>query len=274
MIELPEALTLGEQLNRTLKGKTVTDVLSPTYVHKFTFFNSEPASYKNMLVNKEIKSAKGFGIFVDILFDNDITLTINDGVNVRYGGGDSKIPDKYQLLITFSDNTFLVYTVAMYGGIYVYEGNPDNKYYLLSENSTSPLSGNFNEAYFENLIVNEKKDISVKALLATEQRIPGIGNGVLHDILFNAGIQPKLKISKLTDEKKKNLFNSVKNTLKDMAELGGRDTETDLFGNKGGYKTILSKNTYKKPCPKCGNTITKESYMGGTVYYCSVCQHI
>jgi formamidopyrimidine-DNA glycosylase len=57
-----------------------------------------------------------------------------------------------------------------------------------------------------------------------------------------------------------------------MAEKGGRDTEKDLFGNAGGYKTLLSKNTYKNPCPNCGNTIVKEAYLGGAIYFCPVCQ--
>ena len=57
-----------------------------------------------------------------------------------------------------------------------------------------------------------------------------------------------------------------------MTDKGGRDTEKDLFGNFGKYKTILSKNTYKNPCPNCGGTITKEAYLGGSVYYCQICQ--
>ena len=57
-----------------------------------------------------------------------------------------------------------------------------------------------------------------------------------------------------------------------MTSMGGRDTENDLFGQLGGYKTILSKNTLKNPCPNCGNAIVKEAYLGGAVYYCPVCQ--
>ena len=59
-----------------------------------------------------------------------------------------------------------------------------------------------------------------------------------------------------------------------MAFKGGRDTEKDLFGCLGGYMTCLSKNTLDKPCPVCGGTIRKESYMGGSIYYCEGCQKI
>jgi formamidopyrimidine-DNA glycosylase len=124
----------------------------------------------------------------------------------------------------------------------------------------------------DNIFKNTTKDLSIKALLATEQRIPGIGNGVLQDILFNAGIHPKRKKSKVSDFQKAELFHSLKVTLKSMTDLGGRDTEKDFFGHFGGYKTLLSKNTIKKPCPNCGLAIVKEAYLGGTVYFCPVCQ--
>lgn len=92
-----------------------------------------------------------------------------------------------------------------------------------------------------------KKDISVKALLATEQRIPGLGNGVLQDILFNARIHPKRKVSTLNEIEKVQLFGAMKSTIAEMIEGGGRNTEKDLFGIWGSYKMILSKNTYKLP---------------------------
>jgi formamidopyrimidine-DNA glycosylase len=57
-----------------------------------------------------------------------------------------------------------------------------------------------------------------------------------------------------------------------MAIQGGSDTELDLFGRPGGYKTIISKNTVNKPCPACGTIIKKETYLGSNVYYCEKCQ--
>ncbi|MZP54386.1 MAG: endonuclease VIII, partial [Bacteroidales bacterium] len=42
----------------------------------------------------------------------------------------------------------------------------------------------------------------------------------------------------------------------------------------GKYKTLLSKNTANKPCPVCGDTIRKEAYLGGAVYYCPSCQKL
>ena len=63
-----------------------------------------------------------------------------------------------------------------------------------------------------------------------------------------------------------------KSTLAEMTAGGGRETEKDLFGNPGGYKVVLSKNTYADPCPVCGGALVKEAYLGGAVYYCPHCQ--
>jgi len=68
----------------------------------------------------------------------------------------------------------------------------------------------------------------------------GLGNGVLQDILFNAKINPRTQLIKLTEDEKSNLFKSVKQTLAQMTAQGGRDTEKDIFGRSGGYETIMS----------------------------------
>ena len=111
-----------------------------------------------------------------------------------------------------------------------------------------------------------------KAFLATEQRIPGLGNGVLQDILFRAGVHPRRRMNTLSVSQVDTLFDAVKTTLAEMTRLGGRDTEKDLFGNPGRYRTLLSRNTVEKPCPVCGAPIEKAAYLGGTVYYCPACQ--
>ncbi len=274
MIEIPEGRTLAKQARELLKGKTVTEVFPPSYLHKFTFFTNNPAEYRDMLVGHKVIGADSCGMFVDIFFDGGITLSINDGVNVRYGKPGDAIPGKYQTLMTFGDGSFIWFTVAMYGGISLYEGEWDSKYHRRSLESISPLDDRYDRAVFDAMIAGENKNITAKALLATEQRIPGLGNGVLQDILFNAKIHPKRKIQSLSAEETGALFLSLKNTLKAMADAGGRDTETDMLGNKGGYVSVLSKNTLGSPCQRCGTTIAKEPYMGGAVYFCPVCQKL
>jgi formamidopyrimidine-DNA glycosylase len=272
MLEIPESRTIGLQAGETLTGRRIKKVITATSPHKFAFYCGNPARYTDLLTGRQVKSTKGHGMFVDIYCDENTCITIGDGTNMRYYASFEQRPEKHQLLIVFDNDSCIAFTVAMYGGIWAYKGKFDNKYYQGSLSSISPLDDAFNELFFDNIFKRTTKDISIKALLATDQRIPGIGNGVLQDILFNAGIHPKRKKSTLSDFQQAELFHSLKVTLNNMTDKGGRNTEKDFFGNCGRYKTLLSKNTLKNPCPNCGNTIVKEAYLGGTVYFCPTCQ--
>jgi formamidopyrimidine-DNA glycosylase len=273
MIEIPEAITLSCQINKTLRGKKINDVITNQSPHKFAWYYGDPSEYNSKLNGKTIEEAYAYAGLVEISL-GDIRLLLGDGVNLRYFDKGQKLPQKHQLLIQFDDDSSLAASIQMYGGIWCFkDGEFDNIYYKLAKEKPAPLSEEFDFKYYKKIISDKNlQKKSVKVLLATEQRIPGLGNGVLQDILFNAKLHPKRKISTLSNEEIEGLYYSIKSTLDDMRAKGGRDTEKDLFGCSGGYITKLSKNTVKESCRACGKTIIKESYMGGSIYYCEGCQ--
>jgi len=273
MIELPVAVNLAKQLTETIKGKKIKEVIAGYSPHKFAWYHGDPADYNTRLRGKTIGTTVSCGGLVEVAAD-DFTILFGDSVALRFHDKDTKRPAKHQLLIDFEDGTTLVASVQMYGGMWCFrEGEFDSPYYNVAKEKPSPLSDEFNQEYFSALVnSSDVQNLSAKAFLATEQRIPGLGNGVLQDILYNAGVHPKRKVETLSNDEKGSLFYSVKSILKEMAEQGGRDTEKDLFGEPGGYRTKLSKNTVGMPCPVCGKTIIKQAYMGGSIYFCSGCQ--
>jgi formamidopyrimidine-DNA glycosylase len=275
MIELPESIALASQLSATVRGKRITNVTAALTPHKFAWYHGDPQKYHELLSGKVIKKAAGIGSMVEI-FAEDAVMLFGDGIGLRYHNENEQKPLKHQMLVEFEDSSALSAVVQMYGGLMCFHsGEMDNKYYKIAKEKPSPLSDQFDKKYFDEMLsYQDMQKLSTKAFLATEQRIPGLGNGVLQDILYIAGIHPKRKINTLRDEDKERLFKSIKETLAEMAFKGGRDTEKDLFGCPGGYMTCLSKNTVDRPCPICGGTIRKESYMGGSIYYCEGCQKI
>lgn len=274
MIELPEAAVLAKQINETAAGKKIKNVIAAHTPHKMAWYFGDPQEYKSLLAGKVISGAMSYGGQVEITAGN-AKLVFSDGVNLRFCNKGEKLPDKHQLLLEFDDGSSLVGWVQMYGGLSAFpEGRNDNKYYLMAKERPSPLSSDFDEDYFKSLFDEGTAKLSLKAFLATEQRIPGLGNGVLQDILFNAKMHPKKRAGTLSATEQKALFDSIKNILSEMTAKGGRDTENDLFGEPGAYKTKLSKNTAGQPCPVCRTLIKKEAYLGGSIYCCAGCQRI
>ncbi len=274
MIEIPECITIAKQMNETIAGKAIKKVIANHSPHKFAFYFGEPDTYSKHLVGKRVDTITPLAGYVEVSLGTTIML-FGDGVNIRYFPNNDSLPPKHQLLVEFDDLSVMVCTVQMYGGMWVFtDGENDNPYYIAAKQAISPLSDKFDKIYFMKLLNSVSGTSSVKAFLATEQRIPGLGNGVLQDILFNARINPKSKIKTLSDVQIDNLFESVKYTLRSMAILGGRDTEKDFFGNFGGYATKLSNKTYKKPCPVCGREIIRQPYLGGSIYFCPTCQPV
>lgn len=276
MIEAPEALHLCEQLNNTVMGKRITNVFTQFTPHKFAWFSGSPEDYTEWLTGKSIDHARSQGGMVEMTI-GDKVLVLTDGVNLRYYEPGAKLPVKHQLLIGFEDESCLIASVRMYGGLMCYDkdatdGKPSD-YYLIAKSKPQVMTNEFNKEYFLGLINAESaQKKSAKAFLATEQTIPGLGNGVLQDILYHTHIHPKKKIALLTDKEKDNLFYQIKETLNDIYRQGGRNTETDLFGVNGNYVASLSKDTAGEACPRCGETIVKENYLGGSIYYCRGCQ--
>ena len=275
MLELPEAMVISQQMNQTIQGKKIEKVTAAQTAHKLTWYKGDPQKYPEMLSGKIVGASAGLGALVTVPA-GDAALVFSDGVNLRLHCTGEPRPARHQLLIEFSDSSALSAVVQMYGGIVCFTDNDyDNPYYKAAVEKPGALSAAFTNTYYDGLIsLPEVQKLSLKAFLATEQRIPGLGNGVLQDILFNAGLHPRKKISSLKDTDREILYKSVIKTLSEMMRQGGRDTEKDLCGNSGGYITKLSKNTAGKPCPVCAIPIQKEAYMGGSIYYCANCQRM
>ena len=276
MIELPEAQTLARQLHGAFAGKTVTRVEALQTPHGFAFFRGDPQGYA-VLEGLRVTGAQAFGGRAELRFENGLRLCFNDGVNMRHIAPGAPGPAKHQFFMEFEDGCALACTVQMYAffGLYASEKEIlDDFYYRAAVELPSPLSDAFDLAYFDALRTNTEggEKLSVKAFLATQQRIPGLGNGVLQDILWRARLHPKRKLRTLSRAEWETLFAAVKSTLAEMTAQGGRSTEKDLYGQPGGYASILSAKTLALPCPACGGAITRVAYLGGNVYFCGNCQ--
>ena len=96
------------------------------------------------------------------------------------------------------------------------------------------------DGLFEELAQEDPR--SVKFFVISEPGIWGVGNGYLQDILFRAGIHPKRRAVDIAGDERKALYRAIRTTLSEAVELGGRDTERDLFNACGTFYELPARN--------------------------------
>ena len=119
-----------------------------------------------------------------------------------------------------------------------------------------------------------KRRGGVKSFLLNQERIAGIGNAYVHDILFLAGLHPLRTIDTLTDDEVEALWNGIQKGLKPALKKRGAFYEPDLYGKKGGFKMkdIIVGYREGKTCPGCGEKVVKIKTGSTASFICPKCQ--
>lgn len=276
MIELPEAISLARQFNAELKGKVISSAIRGSSPHKFAFagkFSND--EFASIVAGKKIGSshAQGWIILTEILPGYILSLGCG-GERIVYHVNEHSLPKKHQLFFQFQDGTYLTVTVSGWGEVRLLEKTDLPNHPHIKQGAISPLDDAFTFEYFSGLLDDIPKDkrVSTKYFIISEPGLFGVGNGCLQDILYKAKIHPKRQILDLSYDERQNLFEAIVQTLSLMVDMGGRDSEKDIFNKPGGYERLLLNKSVGKPCAQCGTPIEKSQYLGGAVYFCRTCQ--
>jgi formamidopyrimidine-DNA glycosylase len=276
MIELPEAITLARQISKELRGKKIVSATRGSSPHKFAFTGEHSdKEFAKIVKGKALGNAWANGSLILVDLEPDYVLSLGcGGERILYHTSDEMLPKKHQLVLSFQDYTYFTVTVSGWGEVRLLEKSDLPNHPHIKKDAISPLSDAFTLTYFSSLLdsLSEKKHVSAKYFVISEPGIWGVGNGCLQDILYRAKIHPRRQVASLSNKERKTLYTAIKQTLAKMVELGGRDSEYDLYNRRGRYQRILHSEVVGHPCNECGAPIKKIQYLGGAAYFCPSCQ--
>ncbi len=277
MFELPEYVTLARQMAESLSGKRIANGTLGNSPHKFVWYNRKPDEFAAIVKGKTIGLAYCKGRWLFIPIQPGYVLVFGEcGGKIILHDSESQLPKKYHLSLHFDDGSSLSATTQMWGAMELYEEGEELERQYIKGMRTTPVDPEFSPAYLSALIeeCTKKGSRSVKGLLTQDQLIPGLGNSIAQDIMFKTKLHPKRPISGLSRTQIKNMHQAIVETVAEAIRLGGRNDETDLYGNPGKYKRIMDKIAVGQPCPECGMKVEKMAYLGGACYYCPECQSL
>ena len=275
MIELPEAVTIARQLDETIKNKQIIESNTGESSHKWVFYSPSREKLVEILPGQNIKDITSIGRGIHIGLEKNQALVIDEfGGKLHYNEPGTESQKKYHLFLKFEDDSSLSVAIQGWGFISTLAEWKKNEWSFLRANSISPEGDEFSFDRFIDILeqYEDKEKDSVKSFFTNGKSVAGIGNGYLQDILFKVNIHPKRKVIDISEKERIDLHNAIKETLNKAIQLGGRETEYDLYNNPGGYKPILDAHMKGKPCPKCGTAIEKLNVLGSSSYICPSCQ--
>ena len=274
MIEMPEAWTIASQMDETLTGKTFQRFSRGALTHKFLWLNKTTEEYDAFLSGKQVNSAKSYGRSIYLFVGDAHVLWFGElGGQILYHAQGKTLPPKYHLRWDFTDASSLTFKMQMWGFVGLLK-KTELASHAYAEVGIPPLSDGFTFERFDPLLEDypDKTKKGIKGFLVTSKHINGIGNGYLQDILFRAKVHPTRKIPTLSVSERQSLYTAIQGTMSEAIKLGGREEERDLHNHPGRYARLMGKQTVGKPCPDCGTTIEKITYLGGACYLCPACQ--
>jgi formamidopyrimidine-DNA glycosylase len=101
----------------------------------------------------------------------------------------------------------------------------------------------------------------LKAVLMDQSRIAGLGNLLVDEVLWRAGLDPARIASSLDDRERARLYRAIRETLRVLGRRGGSHTGGLMAGRMPGGM-----------CPRDGAPLLRRTVGGRTTYSCPVHQ--
>lgn len=307
MPELPEVETVVRELNKKLRGKTITRVLvrapkvtaiGPGVVSNIRKVEVKEAKrFERLLTGQKVLSVKRRAKLLIFDFSGPLSMLVHLKMTGQFIYEDKKLKSKthgkYRVLnkktaplvelpgkhthvvLYFQDSSVLYYNdVRKFGYLKVVRDEDWDKLKELKEYGPEPLSKEFTLKDFVEK-AQKRKRLSVKQFLMDNKVVVGVGNIYSDEVLFHAKVDPRRKVSKLSEKELEKVFKAIAPVLKLGIKAKGSSVgdfiRTDgAWGQMGKYHFVYGRKGL--PCKQCGTLIQSTKLGGRTSSFCPHCQ--
>jgi formamidopyrimidine-DNA glycosylase len=291
MPELPEVETVRRGLAPVMEGATIKVVEARRGDLRLPFPSHFAARLRGRRIDKLERRAKYLLAFLD---DGEVLLMhLGMSGSFRVKQGKEGKPGRFHhprstdtahdhvifhlasgVTVTFNDP-------RRFGIMLLARADELQHHRLLSNLGPEPLHRTFDAAYLARACRSKKT--SLKAALADQRVVAGLGNIYVCEALHRAHLSPKRQASTIADragkpnERAKRLVSAVRTVLRDAIKAGGsslrdhRRTNGELGDFQHNFRVY---DREEAPCttPGCPGTIRRIVQAGRSTFFCPVCQ--
>jgi formamidopyrimidine-DNA glycosylase len=262
MPELPDVEIFRQYLNATSLHQTIetVDINAGDMLKGISETKLKQHLRKNQFI-----SGHRHGKYLFAELEKNGWLVLHFGMTgfLKYFKNVENKPGHVRLCIGFSNKYHLVYDcMRKLGKI----GFTDSLNAFVEEQGLGPdvLDPDLDQESFKGILSRSRG--TIKGALMNQRMFAGIGNIYADEILFQAGIHPKIKVNELKDNALEKLFRVMRRNVLTTAI----QYRADSFKFPDSY--IIPHRKKGETCPNCGNGLQQIKVSGRTTYLCPNCQ--
>lgn len=290
MPELPEVEGVVRALKPEIEGRTIESVKLSETIHlgfsegkQCIVKQAEPDAFEatlaHMTITKVVRRSKY--IFFHLLKDDvPYYLVSHLGMTGAWFVVDSpeniseaKFKKHIHATFRLTDGGYLVYSdIRRFGELRLLANLEDHA--PLTKMAPEPFDDDASDFFIAKTLLPKYEKKSVKEVIMDGQVISGCGNIYATEALFNVRIHPARKVNRISEKRKRELFDAIVAVLRQSIESGGSTISDyrNINGEAGSMQNRLQMYG-KKICPACETQTSQMTIGGRTSVFCPNCQH-
>jgi formamidopyrimidine-DNA glycosylase len=259
MPEWPDVEIFKQYLDATSLHRKIRTV---TVHNRKVLEGISPEKLRQVLQGHSFESTTHHGKYLFVEIDNQYYMVLHFGMtgSLRYSKNDRQKESHDRVVFSFVNGYKLVYVCQRLLG---HIGLVKSVTQFLESHELGPDAFSVDMEEFKKIF--KKSRGGAKSTLMNQKLIAGIGNIYSDEILFQAGINPEIQCSKLTNTDTKNLCRNMKKVLR-------RAVERKADPQKLPESYLLVHRQKGGSCPRCHNEIRTKKIAGRTAFFCPKCQ--
>ncbi len=267
MPELPEVETIVRDLNKTLPGKTIANVM----VHDAFVLRQKTSEFIRKLKQQTINQIVRRGKAIIIHLSSGDFLVVQLMMTGQLVVNSQK--DKHaRIEFILTDGSVLLYNdQRKFGQLRVVTDLSQIKHFSIL--GPEPLTPEFTIELIHKAFKKSKRPI--KNLLLDHTVVAGIGNIYACEILFRSRLSPERQAHRITSKEAALIHRHIREVLQEAIRHRGSSMRNyrDALGKKGKFNELLSVYARQgQPCVQCQQLIVRITQAGRSTFYCRHCQ--
>lgn len=290
MPELPEVEGVVRMLKPVVERKTIQRVIVSPVIYASKEAGKE-AIIKGQTPEQFINAVQGMTIerierhakyiFFTMLKNGEQQLLVNhlgmSGAWFHVAHPDDVTEGKFHkhrhIMFQLADDEWLIYAdIRRFGEMRLLHDIAD--YPPLLAMAPEPFDAHASDYFLEKCTQRKYNNKAIKAVIMDGHVVSGCGNIYATEALFRMAIHPGRKVSQITREQLRALFQEIVTVLTESIAFGGSSISDyrNINGEAGSMQHHLQMYGMKK-CPMCHTNTAQQIIAGRNSFYCPNCQH-